>query len=227
MANTTKRMLSMSLKKLLSKTTLDSITIQDITDDAEVSRKTFYYHFQDIYDLLDWTLQEDIHRLIANEIELDNWEESIAALFAYMQANRLLILNAFHSLERDTLEREVFKLLSPLLHRLFSAQSGFDRLCEADQDFIVSVYGLGINAFCCAGSAQHASPARTADPPALPPRRRQLEGIVQRFLAADDKEQSVKISLRKFDRMCSNLLKCVFPYPKFGQGAAFGYFLEG
>ena len=36
-----------------------------------------------------------------------------------MQANRLLILNAFHSLERDTLEREVFKLLSPLLHRLF------------------------------------------------------------------------------------------------------------
>ena len=105
MANTTKRMLSMSLKKLLSKTTLDSITIQDITDDAEVSRKTFYYHFQDIYDLLDWTLQEDIHRLIANEIELDNWEESIAALFAYMQANRLLILNAFHSLERDTLER--------------------------------------------------------------------------------------------------------------------------
>ena len=119
MANTTKRMLSMSLKKLLSKTTLDSITIQDITDDAEVSRKTFYYHFQDIYDLLDWTLQEDIHRLIANEIELDNWEESIAALFAYMQSNRLLILNAFHSLERDTLEREVFKLLSPLLHRPF------------------------------------------------------------------------------------------------------------
>lgn len=46
MANTTKRMLSMSLKKLLSKTTLDSITIQDITDDAEVSRKTFYFIFR-------------------------------------------------------------------------------------------------------------------------------------------------------------------------------------
>ena len=59
MANTTKRMLSMSLKKLLSKTTLDSITIQDITDDAEVSRKTFYYHFQDIYDLLRWMFQEE------------------------------------------------------------------------------------------------------------------------------------------------------------------------
>ena len=75
MANTTKRMLSMSLKKLLSKTTLDNITIQDITNDAEVSRKTFYYHFQDIYDLLDWTLQEDARHLVANKINLDNWEE--------------------------------------------------------------------------------------------------------------------------------------------------------
>ena len=189
MANTTKRMLSMSLKKLLSKTTLDSITIQDITDDAEVSRKTFYYHFQDIYDLLDWTLQEDIHRLIVNEIDLDNWEESITALFAYMQANRLLILNAFHSLERDTLERAVFKLLSPLLHRFFSAQSGFDRLCEADQDFIVSVYGLGIAGLLLRwiGTNMLAPPEplirqlyRLADG--------SLEGIVQRFLAtADDK----------------------------------------
>ena len=60
MANTTKRMLSMSLKKLLSKTTLDSITIQDITDDAEVSRKTFYYHFQDIPSLLEEIIVEMI-----------------------------------------------------------------------------------------------------------------------------------------------------------------------
>ena len=58
MANTTKRMLSLSLKKLLEKNTLDNITIQDITDDAEVSRKTFYYHFQDIYALLECPLSD-------------------------------------------------------------------------------------------------------------------------------------------------------------------------
>lgn len=113
MANTTKRMLSMSLKKLLSKTTLDNITIQDITDDAEVSRKTFYYHFQDIYDLLDWTLQEDARHLVANKINLDNWEKSIAALFVYMQENRMLVLNAFHSLERDTLEKRFSSCFPP------------------------------------------------------------------------------------------------------------------
>ena len=68
MANTTKRMLSLSLKKLLEKNTLDNITIQDITDDAEVSRKTFYYHFQDIYDLLKWTLEQEELRLLKSSI---------------------------------------------------------------------------------------------------------------------------------------------------------------
>ena len=189
MTNATKAALEASLKKLLLKKPLDKITINDLTTDCGISRMAFYYHFKDIYDLLDWTLQEDIHRLIVNEIDLDNWEESITALFAYMQANRLLILNAFHSLERDTLEREVFKLLSPLLHRLFSAQSGFDRLCEADQDFIVSVYGLGIAGLLLRwiGTNMLAPPEplirqlyRLADG--------SLEGIVQRFLAtADDK----------------------------------------
>ena len=187
MANTTKRMLSMSLKKLLSKTTLDNITIQDITDDAEVSRKTFYYHFQDIYDLLDWTLQEDARHLVANKINLDNWEESITALFAYMQENRLLVLNAFHSLERDTLETEVFKLLSPLLHRIFSAQEGFDLLSESDQDFIVSVYGLGITGLFLRWIGTN---MMTPPEPLIRQLYRlmggSLEGIVQRFLSTAD-----------------------------------------
>ena len=187
MSNLTCKALAAAAVSLLEERPLDKITVRDITDRCGLTRNTFYYHFQDIYDLLDWTLQEDIHHLIANEIDLDNWEESIAALFAYMQANRLLILNAFHSLERDTLEREVFKLLSPLLHRLFSAQSGFDRLCEADQDFIVSVYGLGIAGLLLRwiGTNMLAPPEplirqlyRLADG--------SLEGIVQRFLATAD-----------------------------------------
>ena len=189
MSQITKRALEQSLKNLLLKKPLNKITISDITEDCGINRMTFYYHFQDIYDLLDWTLQEDARHLVANKINLNNWEESIAALFVYMQENRMLVLNAFHSLERDTLEKEVFKLLSPLLHRLFSAQEGFDRLSEADQNFIVSVYGLGIT-----GLFLRWIGANMMSPPE--PMIRQLyrlmggslQGIVQRFLTTADTE---------------------------------------
>ena len=53
MPNRTKEMLAESLMKLLARRTLDKITIQDIVDDCGYNRQTFYYHFHDIYDLID------------------------------------------------------------------------------------------------------------------------------------------------------------------------------
>lgn len=50
----TKRALAASLKKLLAQKPLSKITIADITEDCGMNRMTFYYHFQDIYDLIDW-----------------------------------------------------------------------------------------------------------------------------------------------------------------------------
>ena len=53
MSQTTKRALAQSLKKLLQTKPLSKITINDIAEDCGVSRMTFYYHFADIYDLVE------------------------------------------------------------------------------------------------------------------------------------------------------------------------------
>ena len=64
MAQTTKRALGASLKKLLAEKPLDKITVGDITQDCEVNRQTFYYHFKDVYDLIEWVyLDEATHAL--------------------------------------------------------------------------------------------------------------------------------------------------------------------
>ena len=52
MSQTTKRALAASLKKLLQERPLDKIAIVEITLDCGVNRQTFYYHFQDIYNLI-------------------------------------------------------------------------------------------------------------------------------------------------------------------------------
>ena len=53
MAHSTRNDLADALRQLLSDRSLDKITVQNIADAANVSRKTFYYHFQDVYDLLE------------------------------------------------------------------------------------------------------------------------------------------------------------------------------
>ena len=54
MSQVTKRALAASLIKLLSQKPLDKVTVKDIIEDCGVNRQTFYYHFKDIYDLVDW-----------------------------------------------------------------------------------------------------------------------------------------------------------------------------
>ena len=58
----TKYALENSLKKLLLQKPLNKITINDITEDCGINRMTFYYHFRDIYDLVEWVCLEDAKR---------------------------------------------------------------------------------------------------------------------------------------------------------------------
>ncbi len=64
MSQVTKRALEQSLKNLLLKKPLTKITINDIAEDCGINRMTFYYHFKDIYDLVEWSCLEDAKRAL-------------------------------------------------------------------------------------------------------------------------------------------------------------------
>lgn len=59
MSNTTKQALEAALKEMMLKKPLDKITIRDLTETCGISRMAFYYHFKDIYDLVEWACAED------------------------------------------------------------------------------------------------------------------------------------------------------------------------
>ena len=52
---------------------LNKITINDITEDCGVNRMTFYYHFKDIYDLVDWILAEDAAKAMEGRQIVNIW----------------------------------------------------------------------------------------------------------------------------------------------------------
>lgn len=60
----TKLMLAESLRNLMQKKTLDKIKIHEIVDACGVNRQTFYYHFQDIYALVEWMYNYDATKLV-------------------------------------------------------------------------------------------------------------------------------------------------------------------
>ena len=81
MSQMTKRALEASLKKLLLQKPLNKITISDIAEDCGISRMTFYYHFKDIYDLVEWVCVEDAARALAGKKTYDTWQEGFLNIF--------------------------------------------------------------------------------------------------------------------------------------------------
>ena len=56
MAERTKLWIANTMKKLLSRKPIDKIRVTEICKEAEIERPTFYYHFQDKYDLMAWMI---------------------------------------------------------------------------------------------------------------------------------------------------------------------------
>ena len=101
MANMTKLALEASLKKLLMHKQLDKITINDLTDDCGISRMTFYYHFKDIYDLVEWVCVEDGKRALQGKKTYDTWQEGICQIFEAVIENKPFILNVYRCVSRE------------------------------------------------------------------------------------------------------------------------------
>lgn len=144
MSAMTKKMLSKSLLELLSKTTLDGITIHDITDHADVSRKTFYYHFQDVYDLLEWTIREEMQKVVHGNDTKDTWTTGLLNTLKYCRANKDLVTNTFHSIKHKELEGYINELIMPVIDDILKEQKGYSHVEEDDIDFIRKLYCYGI-----------------------------------------------------------------------------------
>ncbi|MBQ9300487.1 MAG: TetR family transcriptional regulator, partial [Clostridia bacterium] len=102
--NDTKRALEEAFKQLLQKRPINKITINDIAEKCGISRMTFYYHFKDIYDLADWTVQNSLHTAIGEHRTHDNWQQGFLNMLEVLRDNRQLILNIYHSMDREMIE---------------------------------------------------------------------------------------------------------------------------
>jgi AcrR family transcriptional regulator len=89
MSKVTKRALEQSLKNLLLKKPLTKITIGDITEDCGINRMTFYYHFKDIYDLVEWACLEDARRALDEKLMTPGSRDFCRSLRQSRKTNRL------------------------------------------------------------------------------------------------------------------------------------------
>ena len=128
MSQMTKRALEASLKELLRHKPLDKITVSDLTDHCGVNRMTFYYHFKDIYDLVEWCCEEDAARALAGQKTYDTWQQGF-----------LQILEALRK-DKAQLENYLYRLTYDLMMGVVEERAAGMTVRPEDKEFIANFY---------------------------------------------------------------------------------------
>lgn len=138
MPNFTKQAIIDVFVNLLDREPLDKITVQEIVTECRISRNTFYYHFGDIYAVLDALVQRDISVLRQRRREGASWEENMSRAIEYILENRRRISHIYRSLNHEMLER----LFRQAKEELFSeyVRGEAQGLAVSDEDLEAIVY---------------------------------------------------------------------------------------
>lgn len=140
MQNTTKQALEASLKKLLLHKPLDKITINDLTSDCGISRMAFYYHFKDIYDLVEWSCVEDATVALQGKKTYSDWQEGLLQIFEAVYENKPFVLNAYRAISREQIENYLYSLTYSLIESVVEEQSDGVEIGQEDKVFIAHFY---------------------------------------------------------------------------------------
>lgn len=142
----TKQALVDSLKQLLTKKSFSKITVTEIVENCGYNRKTFYYHFENIYSLLRWMLEQDLLSVVdSNELTSDP-EKVIRFALSYIKQNRQLLTCVITELGHDELRNFLYDdFAAPIRMVIQKTESEIGlTLDDAYREYLTSFYTSGM-----------------------------------------------------------------------------------
>ena len=107
--------LANALKQLMKTKSFEKISISDITNYCGMHRQTFYYHFMDKYELLEWIVHNELILPLINDFSLDNLYDKFEVMFDTMKTEK----DFYHNALKINID-ELFNYISNLSTRQFA-----------------------------------------------------------------------------------------------------------
>lgn len=144
MAVSTKEAFAAALKKMMAVKPMEKITVKDLVEICGVNRQTFYYHFDDIFDLLEWVFEEDAKRALPKEVVYEHWREDVIVFFEYLYENRSFVINIFNSHSRLYMLRFLKERLQSCIRAFADIVAKDMNIDRQDFDFVIEFYVNGV-----------------------------------------------------------------------------------
>lgn len=137
---TTKKAIAYTFKDLLKEKPFNKITVNDIANKCDINRQTFYYHFQDIKDLVEWICIDEVDNILKKKDECENWEDKFLLIFKIMEEEKIFVKNIYHSVSAEVLRNNLYRLVYPIIYSEIVEKSKGKNLREEEKKFITDFY---------------------------------------------------------------------------------------
>jgi probable dihydroxyacetone kinase regulator len=151
--------LALSIKDLANYKSLDKISVCEIVSNCGAGRQTFYNHFNNKYDLINW-IYESSTRSIRNKFFCnEKWDKVIGMLLLHIKENQPFYVNAFNNEEKDIFINFVIKNTSDAYKKLIKRRVGEKTLSD-ELAFAIDFYS-----YSAVYSAKRWSEKKMIEPP--------------------------------------------------------------
>lgn len=138
----TKQALAASIKELMEREPLSKISVGDIASNCGVNRQTFYYHFKDKYELVNWIYYTETVKLMSSFSDRAHWTDGLGALCRYMRDNKRFYINALSTPGQNSFQEYLLEFAHGLVRSLAEELLGESPIGEEDLEFIADFYAF-------------------------------------------------------------------------------------
>ena len=150
MVKLTQKAIIQTFLNILQQKSLDKITVKDIIETAGINRNTFYYYYDDIYDLIDQIFKEETKNVLLNTTENYTFYEEYVRAASLVIENKQAIIHIYHSKSKDILFNYLEQVTSACVKKfVIKAAKDYD-LSEDGIEYITYFYSNAI-----VGSTMH------------------------------------------------------------------------
>lgn len=116
--------IAMNFLEMAKKKDIDKITVKDLAETCNISRQCFYYHFKDIYEVMEWTVREAICVTTDYVRTADDHKEAMKILVFMILDNRDVFHRIVHSRHKEYVEKLLFQEIRTCLLKMIEYKHG-------------------------------------------------------------------------------------------------------
>lgn len=139
-----KAMIAGAFMEVSKRKSVDKITVKDLVEACHISRQTFYYHFQDILEVIEWSVQRVFEEILEQRTSLDAPEDTLRTFIEASSEADILLQKLLHSQRREQVEKIFVNAVRSYLQEMLARQESKPDLPLADAKVMLDFCTYGI-----------------------------------------------------------------------------------